>query len=269
LVSEVLAGATEAGAETEFMILAERSIEPCRGCSGARCWETGECTFDPDAAERNKALAATDGLVFGAPVYIHDICGLAKDFIDKIRVPPRAVGFGPFLPTNGKPALGITVAGGTGKGVLTSLQAIYYGLFFLCGYRGLQPMPVTRFNWDRMLAEARPRGRGLVKAAEDPVPFRETGLADRLAYYQGMEVANADPVADNLFLARLLVEDLARRNRIEVYREADQSLRKATALVETGARRDAAPLIWRAYETALQIWESERGEAAQSGKRDS
>lgn len=171
MAEAVLSGAAGAGAEVETMYLADSDIAPCRGCRGASCWETGECAFDPATAGRNQALASADALVFASPVYIHDVCGLAKCFIDKVRVPPRGGRFGPFLPTNGKPALGISVAGGTGKGVLTSLQAIYYGLFFLCGYRGMQPMPVTRFDLDRMLKEAGPRGRGWHRPPAARHPF--------------------------------------------------------------------------------------------------
>ena len=257
MVQAVLAGAAGAGAETETLYLADEGIESCRGCRGADCWQTGRCAFDERAWRRNQRLAATDALVFGFPVYIHDVCGLAKDFIDKVRVPPSGGRFGPFLPTNGKPALGISVAGGTGKGVLTSLQAVYYGFFFLCGFRGLQPMPVTRFNRDRMLEEAGPRGRGL--AAATPAPFREHGLADRMAYYQAIDTANSDPVRDNLFLARLLVDDLARRKQLAEYREADEAIRKAERLIEAGSAREAAGPVWVAYEKALELWERDRG----------
>ncbi len=258
VVEAVLAGASGAGAEVETMFLADHDIKACRGCRGADCWETGECAFDPGAGARNRAMAAADALVFAAPVYMHGICGLAKDFIDKVRVPPRSSPFGPFLPTNGKPALGITVAGGTGKGALTSLQAIYYGLFFLCGYRGMQPMPVTRFNLNRMLQEAGPRGRGLAQAARNPAPFRDTGMADRLAYFQGIPMANADVLDDNLYLARLLITDLGQRKQIAEYRPADEALRRAEKFVESGQKGAAADLVWRAYSLALEVWEKDR-----------
>jgi multimeric flavodoxin WrbA len=262
VVEAVLAGAAAAGAETETLFLADQDIGPCRGCRGAACWDTGECAFDPGAGGRNRALAAADALVLGSPVYMHDVCGLAKCFIDKVRVPPRSVPFGPFLPTNGKPALGISVAGGTGKGALTSLQAIYYGLFFQCGYRGMQPMPVTRFNTELMLREAGPRGRGLAQAARSAAPFRETGMADRMAYFQAIPLANADVVDDMLYLARLLVTDLGHRKQIAEYRPADEALRRAESLVESGQKAPAADLVWRAYQLALEIWEKPKPGAA-------
>ncbi len=261
LVQAVLDGAAGAGAETSTMFLTDYTIESCRGCRGADCWDTGRCRYDTAAVDRNEAIASADALVFAAPVYMHDLAGLAKDFIDKVRVPPRASEFGPFLPTNGKPALGITVAGGTGKGVLTSLQSIYYGLFFICGFRGVQPMPVTRFNLKSALAEAGPRGRGLVRAAAHPAPFREDGLADRMAYYQSIEIANSDPVDDNMYLARFLVSDLGSRKQLDEYREADRAIRRAQDLIDSGHKREAAGPVWEAYRLAREIWEMDSSDA--------
>ncbi len=57
VVRAVLDGASGAGAEVETMFLADRDIASCRGCTGATCWETGECAFDPDAGVRSRALA--------------------------------------------------------------------------------------------------------------------------------------------------------------------------------------------------------------------
>jgi hypothetical protein len=118
-------------------------------------------------------------------------------------------------------------------------------------------MPVTRFDMESALAEAGPRGRGLVQAAASPAPFREEGLADRMAYYQSVEIANSDPVDDNLYLARLLVSDLGSRKQLSVYREADQAIRRAEQIVASGHKRDAAGPIWEAYRLALEIWEAE------------
>ncbi len=124
-------------------------------------------------------------------------------------------------------------------------------------------MPVTRFNLDRMLQEAGPRGRGLAQAARTPAPFRETGMADRLAYFQAIPMANADVLDDNLYLARLLITDLGQRKQIAEYRSADEALRRAEKFVESGQKGAAADLVWRAYSLALEIWDKDhRGPAA-------
>ncbi len=254
LVQSMLEGAQAAGADCETMYLADYRIESCVGCSGATCWDDGRCRFDDKAYERNQKIAEADAVVFGAPVYIHDINGLSKDFIDKVRVPPRGGRYGPFGPTNGKPAVGISVAGGTGKGVLTSLQAIYYGFFFLCGFCALHPLPVTRFNLERAKAEASGRGRGLAKAAENPHPFEAKGLGDRMAYYQNIEYVNSDPVMDNLYITQNIYDDLKRRLAAEVLRPIEDLMRAARKLIDSGRSREAADPIWKAYLEAVDLW---------------
>jgi hypothetical protein len=196
-------------------------------------------------------------LIFGAPVYIHDINGLSKDFIDKVRVPPQGGRYGPFGPTNGKPAVGITVAGGTGKGVLTSLQAIYYGFFFLCGFRALHPLPVTRFNLEKAKEETLGRGRGLAKAAQGLHPFEPEGLGDRMAYYQSIELVNSDPVGDNLYITQNIYDDLKGRLSPETLRPIEDAMRTARNVIEAGRPREAADPVWKAYLKAVELWSAQ------------
>jgi NAD(P)H-dependent FMN reductase len=257
LVQGMLEGAEASGAECQTMYLSDYNLKPCVGCQGATCWEDGRCRFDERAYERNRMLGEADAVVFGAPVYIHDINGLAKDFIDKVRVPPRAGRYGPFGPTNGKPAVGITVAGGTGKGVLASLQAVYYGFFFLCGFRALHPLPVTRFSLTRAASETKARGRGLVQAAQNPSPFEPEGLGDRMAYYQSIELVNTDPVGDSLYITQTIYDELKGRLSTEVVRPIEDEMRAARELIDAGRAVKAADPVWRAYLRAVKLWESE------------
>jgi hypothetical protein len=46
LVDEVLAGAAEAGAQTEKVMLSKLDIRPCRACES--CFETGKCVQKDD-----------------------------------------------------------------------------------------------------------------------------------------------------------------------------------------------------------------------------
>lgn len=82
LVKEALNAAKEAGVEEiEMITLAEKTILPCNGCEC--CIETGECVIDDDMQQIYPKLLAADGIIFGAPVYMWGICGLAKVFIDR------------------------------------------------------------------------------------------------------------------------------------------------------------------------------------------
>jgi NAD(P)H-dependent FMN reductase len=251
LVQRVLRGVCAAGGEAETMLLSAEDIRPCRGCRVQTCWDDGICRLDETAEARNQRIKRADGVVFGAPVYFHDINGLAKDFIDKVRIPPRGGGLHSlFLPTNGKPALAITIAGGTGKGALTSLGAIHWGFFLPCGFRALPPVAATRFNLDQALRECEERGRALAEAAREIIPFEPQGLADRISYFQGLDRVNSDFTDDNLFLAEAMlgaVQDLPGAEQDAAAIRSD--IEKAKALIAAGRKSEAPFYTARAYET--------------------
>jgi multimeric flavodoxin WrbA len=64
---EVLA---TAGIETEFLSLADRSVEPCLACGGCFQSETPQCVQDDPAFEGMiEKFSAADGILIGSPVY--------------------------------------------------------------------------------------------------------------------------------------------------------------------------------------------------------
>jgi len=260
LVNKAVSGAASAGAETDIMYLGDEDIQPCRGCKLQKCWEDGICKLDESAEPRNQRIKEADGVIFGAPVYFHDINGLAKDFIDKVRIPPRGGGLHTlFLPTNGKPAFAITIAGGTGKGALTSLGAIHWGLFLPCGFRALKPVPATPFNFEQALMDAEERGKELVIAAENIAPFEEQGLADRISHFQEMDLVNSDFTDDNLFLAEKIFEAVKNLPGEEQKVNTIQSnIEQARDLILTGKKSKATAYTSRAYEIGRTLWDTRR-----------
>lgn len=258
LVNNAVSGAASAGAVTDVMYLGDEDIQPCRGCKLQKCWEDGICKFDDSAEPRNQRIKDADGVIFGAPVYFHDINGLSKDCIDKIRIPPRGGGLHTlFLPTNGKPAFAITIAGGTGKGALTSLGAIHWGLFLPCGFRALKPVAATPFNFEQALMDAEESGKELVIAAEKIVPFEEQGLADRIRYFQEMDLVNSDFTDDNLFLAEKIFEAVKDQPGEEQKVNTLQSnIEQARDLILTGRKPEATAYTSRAYEIGRTLWDT-------------
>ncbi len=83
MVSEFLAGAAEAGADTESILLAEKRIEPCTACFA--CWTKtpGECCIEDDVTELLHQFRAADVVVFATPVHSDNVTGLMKTFIDR------------------------------------------------------------------------------------------------------------------------------------------------------------------------------------------
>lgn len=79
-----LAAAQNIVIEFEYISLAKLDIAPCRGCRV--CFDKGEdrCPLKDDLLEvRNKLLAA-DGVILGSPIYVEDVNGIMKNWIDRM-----------------------------------------------------------------------------------------------------------------------------------------------------------------------------------------
>ena len=84
MVEAFLAGAREAGAETENIFLARKKIHPCTGCY--TCWlkTPGKCAIHDDMEELLPKVYAADIVVFATPVYVDNVTGIMKNFMDRM-----------------------------------------------------------------------------------------------------------------------------------------------------------------------------------------
>ncbi|EKD50785.1 MAG: iron-sulfur flavoprotein [uncultured bacterium] len=84
MVTEFLRGAQDAGAETENIFLAEQEIKPCVGCFN--CWlkTPGVCVYHDDVTELKKKAESADVLVFATPLYVDNVSGIMKNFLDRL-----------------------------------------------------------------------------------------------------------------------------------------------------------------------------------------
>lgn len=84
MVEEFLAGAREAGAETESVLLSEKEIKHCVGCFS--CWikTPGVCAIDDDMKGLIEQYLGSDIAIFATPVYIGLTTGIMKDFLDRL-----------------------------------------------------------------------------------------------------------------------------------------------------------------------------------------
>ncbi len=84
MVEAFLAGAREAGAETENVFLAKKRIAPCVACYA--CWmkTPGKCAQRDDMDELLDKVIASDVVVFATPVYVDNVTGIMKDFMDRL-----------------------------------------------------------------------------------------------------------------------------------------------------------------------------------------
>ena len=243
VVSGVLEGARAAGAETETLYLIDDEPEYCIHC-GHGCFATGDCLQEEGATARSRRLDAADALVVCAPVYCWQPNGLTVALFDKARLATDSWHRGR---QHGRPALGIAVAGGTGTGVFPALQSIYAWLC-LWKYRSLDPLPVTRFNLDRVLAEAASLGRTL--AARAPQPF--DGVGAQMLAYDRLPYMDYGRVDEFRWLAEQIAAGLeARGENAETVR---QLLDQANACAASGDQEGTAQRTVEAYQAGREAW---------------
>jgi len=90
VISKILEGAKEKGAETEFLRFSDLNIKPCRGCLGCLRGER-KCVVNDDMQKIYAALKTADALVLGSPVYMGQMSAQAKIFTDRLfaQITPR------------------------------------------------------------------------------------------------------------------------------------------------------------------------------------
>jgi len=68
----------------ETVYLAYRDIRPCRGCR--ICFDKGEerCPLRDDVLAIKAKMKGSDGLIIAGPVYVNDVNGVVKNWIDRL-----------------------------------------------------------------------------------------------------------------------------------------------------------------------------------------
>ncbi len=248
LVQSALQGAKSAGAETETMYLADRDPQPCVHCGGG-CFGSAVCSMEEDATARSQEVYESDALILGAPVYIWQINGITVAFIDKLRLKDCRP---PSRTTNARPALGISVAGGTGTGLISAAQSIYK---FLClwGFYGIDPLPVSRHNFDAALETAHESGAKLAQLCREKRAFDNIG--DCLAHYASLPFLNFDTTDEFLYLSQLMTDNTEMSDANgAIHGEAKKHQGAAEMLISQGKNREAATEAAKAYELARKAY---------------
>jgi len=219
LVSRALEGVEAAEGETCKVYLIDYEVKFYR--------EDVKCCPD----ELSNLCEEADAIILGAPVYYGDINGLTKDFMDTVKMQDA----------NGKYALGIAIAGGTGKGLCSGIQTIYH-FFYHRQMRGIDPTPVSRFNFDAALESLFKSGRKLVELSKEKKPFEN--LLERIEYYERLDYMNYTFLDEVMLLARHLIESSKSPKLTEAKREYEE----AKALINQGKRIEAVKHAVKAYD---------------------
>jgi len=250
IVTKILSGASAAGAETEILYLIDENPEYCIHC-GHGCFTDGECIQEAEATKRSRRVEGADALMVCAPVYCWQPSGLTVAFFDKLRLLTGSWNRGT---EHGKPALGIAVAGGTGTGVFTALQSIYAWMC-LWKFRPFEALPVTRFNMDRVLAEAASLGQAL--AESEPRPFE--GTWETLLTYDRLPYMGYGRVDEFRWLAEQIVGGLEVRGETgaetkATIRDIKRLLAEARVHASQGDQESEAQECVMAYRLGAKVW---------------
>lgn len=82
LITAVLDGAKEKGAEVDIVNLIDHDLRFRNACSA--CFQEGRCTEEDDFPELYRKIKAADGIVLGSPVYFDLATGQMKLLIDRM-----------------------------------------------------------------------------------------------------------------------------------------------------------------------------------------
>lgn len=154
-------GAAARGAEVESVFLPTMTVERCRQCDErgwGLCSREGRCVIEDDFAAVVDKMRQADAVVFATPVYFSDLSESLKTLLDRLRrvrhVDTAKEGI------EGKPAIGICVAGGGGGGA-PSCAVILERTLRTCGFDVLDLVPVRRQNLEMKLGVLRLTGEWL------------------------------------------------------------------------------------------------------------
>lgn len=83
LLDQALAGAAEAGATVERIVVARLQIAPCIACDG--CWKAGRCIVPDDFQSVYERLIAAERIILATPIYFMGVSAQIKAFIDRCQ----------------------------------------------------------------------------------------------------------------------------------------------------------------------------------------
>jgi multimeric flavodoxin WrbA len=164
----LLKGAATKGAESASVFLTEAEVARCRQCEEhgwGLCRAEGRCVIDDDFASLVEQIRSSDAAVFATPVYFSDLSESMRAFLDRLRRVCRHENGKAGI--QGKPAVGICVAGGGGGGApacAVSLEKV----LSTCGFDVVDIVPVRRQNLDLKLHVLEATGKWVMTATREP-----------------------------------------------------------------------------------------------------
>ncbi len=143
----LLMGAGGEGVLWDMVMLPERDLQRCRQCyedGWGRCKREGLCIQEDQLVEVVDRIRQADAVVFATPVYYSDLSESMKALLDRLR----RICHHPEARADrieGKPVIGVCMAGGGGGGAPRCAVALERVLLD-CGFDVVDMVPVRRQN---------------------------------------------------------------------------------------------------------------------------
>jgi hypothetical protein len=164
----------------------------------------------------------------------------------------KKVRHGKERPQEGIPGIGIAIAGG--GGYASALRQIYH-YFRIIGVRGLEPIPVTRFNLHSALDNAFQAGISMAN-----VIIKEEYLTGflRTAAYLDLPILGFDYLQERFYLIKQIIEGAQNQMPKESMEKVMTIFRKAEELRAKGDKAGAFAALDEAYKLGTAVWNPER-----------
>ncbi|HNX18005.1 MAG TPA: flavodoxin family protein [Methanoregula sp.] len=187
LAGFVLEGAKEAGADTEIIDLADCRIIPCTACDA--CAINGTCVNDDDVPSLVARMKEADGIIFGSPVYIDNVSGQMKVFLDRLA---DAIHYQQIAGKFGCSVATTAESGGDDVVAYLNHALNYLGVVAVGGISVATGEKAELV--DAMEPAARALGKKLAGAIRDGYsdPVQEAVIADNRAYFKTIVEENRD-----------------------------------------------------------------------------
>ncbi|MBP6965213.1 MAG: flavodoxin family protein [Armatimonadetes bacterium] len=154
-----LDGVREAGAECELIFLPPMKIERCLQCENdgwGICRSEGRCVIDDDLASVADEIRGADAVVFATPVYWSDLSESLQAFLNRLR--RICIADSGRAGIEGKPAIGICVAGGGGGGAPECTTRMEW-ILRTSGFDIVDLIPVRRQNLESKVKTLKNTGK--------------------------------------------------------------------------------------------------------------
>jgi len=247
-VNKALEGVEKAGIETEVIQMSDYLIDTCHDCLPWVCRENLKCTYNDENFETvAEKILNCKGLVMGTPVY----WGLPSAQIHLLMIKMVRVYLSKFFSPSGsehsRPALGIAVAGGSGRGMLTGLRPMYHFFRFL-QFKAIDPLPVTQFKLDDTETIAEESGFKIAEMVKNPQFF--SGRNERVTWYDNLPYLGEPLSVETRLLASTILDSIPDEKKKEIKGNAEQ----ADILAAAGNALESITEINNICDSGVQIY---------------